>query len=201
MYNACPKRKKIGKITYFLFIILKGKTFLIAKLRGQITQKTKKWKYEIKSRGKKTNSPQCVLWACMDVHVCAPKWSLFCMKMYSIHVWMVLVALVFCVSASFFNLPFFKKWGKNKFRNNFLSSIHSSSIFCMNDANSSLEMNFCLMMKHSGKLLLFSLQLHVLLIYMYMIKNVTIESFIGERSNVQFLTKPYHGSILWIWIL
>lgn len=139
MYNACPKRKKIGRITYFLFIILKGKTFLIAKLKRANYSKDKKWKYEIKGRGKETDSPQCFLWASMAVHVSAPKWSLFCMKMYSIHFWMVLVALAFCVSASFFNLKFFKKWGKIKFRNNLLSSIHSSSIFCMNDANSSLE--------------------------------------------------------------
>lgn len=196
-----PKEEENWEDYIFFIYNFKRKTIFNSQAKRTNYSKDKKWKYEIKSRGKKTNSPQCVLWACMDVHVCAPKWSLFCMKMYSIHVWMVLVALVFCVSASFFNLKFFKKWGKNKFRNNFLSSIHSSSIFCMNDANSSLEMNFCLMMKHSGKLLLFSLQLHVLLIYMYMIKNVTIESLIGERSNVQFLTKPYHGSILWIWTL
>lgn len=36
-----PKEEENWKITYFLFIILKGKTFLIAKLREQITQKTK----------------------------------------------------------------------------------------------------------------------------------------------------------------
>lgn len=106
----------------------------------------------------------------LGLHGCTcmcTKWSLFCMKMYSIHVWMVLVALVFCVSASFFNLPFFKKWGKNKFRNNLLSSIHSSSIFCMNDANSSLEMSFCLMMKNSGKLFLFLCN-HTSYIYVHM---------------------------------
>lgn len=196
-----PKKEENWEDYIFFIYNFKRKNIFNSQAKRTNYSKDKKWKYEIKSRGKETNSPLCFLWACIVVHVCAPKWSLFCMKMYSIHVWMVLVALVFCVSASFFNLKFFKKWGKNKFRNNFLSSINSSSIFCMNDANSSLEMNFCLMMKHSGKLLLFSLQLHVLLIYMYMIKNVTIESLIGERSNVQFLTKPYHGSILWIWIL
>lgn len=196
-----PKKEENWEDYIFFIYNFKRKNIFNSQAKRTNYSKDKKWKYEIKSRGKKTNSPQCVLWACMDVHVCAPKWSLFCMKMYSIHVWMVLVALAFCVSAKFFNLPFFKKWGKNKFRNNFLNSIHSSSIFCMNDANSSLEMDFRLMMKHSGKLLLFSLQLHVLFIYMYMIKNVTIESLMGERSNVQFLTKSYHGSILWIWTL
>lgn len=133
--------------------------------------KDKKWKYEIKGRGKETDSPQCFLWACMDVHVCAPKWSLFCMKMYSIHVWMVLVALAFCVSASFFNLKFFKKWGKNKFRNNLLSSLHSSSIFCMNDANSSLENKFLLNDETFKKTLSFSLQSY----FLYMCTHVWSE--------------------------
>lgn len=135
MYNACPKKKKIGRIT--IFFLFKRKNNFKSQAKRANYSKDKKWKYEIKGRGKETDSPQCFLWASMAVHVCSvcTKWSLFCMNMYSIHVWMVLVALAFCVSAKFFNLPFFKKWGKNKFRNNLLSSIHSSSIFCMNDAN------------------------------------------------------------------
>lgn len=62
--------RKLGRLHIFLFIILKGKTFLIAKLKRANYSKDKKWKYEIKGRGKETNSPLCFLWACIVVHVC-----------------------------------------------------------------------------------------------------------------------------------
>lgn len=152
---------------FFIYNFKRKNIFNSQAKRANYSLKDKKWKYEIKSTGKDRDK-----WSAMfslGQHGCTcmcTKWSLFCMKMYSIHVWMVLVALVhvFCVSASFFNLKFFKKWGKNKFRNNFLSSIHSSSIFCMNDANSSLENKFLLNDETFKKTLSFSLQSYFLYI-------------------------------------